>query len=163
MLKKRVQAFTVDMFVIVLANYALMTSFTQFIKTVFFHFSFKTQFFFIHKLNTINSVTILSLMFSYFSIFYFVTNGKTFGKMLVGLKVKSASEEMTLPEAMKRSFSYIVCAMTGSFLFTIPYFRKDQKSLADIFSKTSVIFDEAKPELQLVENPTEVVEEDKAA
>lgn len=167
MLKKRVQAFTVDMFVIILANYTLMTSVTQFIKTVFFHFPFKAQLFLINKLNTINSVTLLSLMFSYFSIFYFVTNGKTFGKMLLGLRVKSSSEEMTLPEAMKRSLSYIVCAMTGSFLFSLPYFRKDQKSLADIFSKTSVTLDEEKVELQLVEEvaelPVEPVEEDKAA
>jgi uncharacterized RDD family membrane protein YckC len=103
MLKKRVQAFTADMFVIVLANYALMTSFTQFIKTIFFHFPFKAQLFLLHKLNMINSVSLLSIMFSYFSIFYFVTNGKTFGKMLLGLTVKSAHDEMSLPEAMKRS------------------------------------------------------------
>lgn len=162
MLKKRVQAFTIDMFIIVLANYALITSYTQFIKTVFFHFPLKAQLFFVQKLNTINSVTLLSLMFSYFSIFYFSTNGKTFGKMLLGLKVKSSHDEMTLPEAMKRSISYIVCAMTGSFLFYLPYIRKDNKSLADLFSKTSVILDDEKTDLKIVEEIQEF-NKDKAA
>jgi uncharacterized RDD family membrane protein YckC len=164
MLKKRVQAFTADMFIIILTNFALMTSFTQFIKTVFFHFPFKAQLFLVHKLNMINSVTLLSIMFSYFSIFYFVTNGKTFGKMLVGLTVHSSSEEMTLIESMKRSIAYIICAMTGSFLFAIPYFRKDKRSLADIFSGTSVSVDSEKLNVQLEATiPAEQFEEDEAA
>ena len=165
MLKKRVQAFTADMFIIVLTNYALITAFSEFVKTVFFHFPFRAQLFLIQKLNTINSVTLLSLMFSYFSIFYFVTNGKTFGKMLLGLKVQSTNEEMTLTEAMKRSFSYIVCAMTGSFLFSLPYFRKDHRSLADIISKTSVVLDEEIPALKVVEpeNIPESYQDDQAA
>jgi uncharacterized RDD family membrane protein YckC len=154
MLKKRVQAFTADMFVIVLTNYALMTSFTQFIKTIFFHFPFKAQLFLVHKFNMINSVSLLSIMFSYFSIFYFVTNGKTFGKMLLGLKVQTDNEEMTLVEAMKRSAAYTFCSVTGSFLFALPYLRKDKKSLADLISKTTVVLDEmpeTKPELALAE------------
>jgi uncharacterized RDD family membrane protein YckC len=163
MLKKRVQAFTADMFIIVLSNYALIAAFTQFVKTVFFHFPFKAQLFLIHKLNTINSVTLLSLMFSYFSVFYFVTNGKTFGKMLLGIKVQSENNEMTLVEAMKRSFSYIFCAMTGSFLFALPYLRKDHRSLADIFSKTNVVLDEVKVELKVVDEVKEVTEEKEAA
>lgn len=164
MLKKRVQAFTADMFIIVLSNYALMTAFTQFVKTVFFHFPFKAQLFLIHKLNTIHSVTLLSLMFSYFSVFYFVTNGKTFGKMLLGLKVQSENEEMTLTESMKRSITYIFCSMTGSFLFSLPYFRKDHRSLADIISNTTVVLDEEKVAVvKLVEEVKEESEEKEAA
>lgn len=170
MLKKRVQAFTADMFIIVVTNYALTTAFTRFLKTVFFHFPIKTQLFLIHKFNMINSVTQLSIMFSYFSIFYFVTNGKTFGKMLLGLSVQSPAGEMTLFESMKRSFSYILCAMTGSFLFALPFLRKDQRSLADIISKTTVISDEEKAKvkvkLEIVEPPplpAEEVTEKKAA
>lgn len=161
MLKKRVQAFTIDMFIVVLANYALMTSFTQFVKTIFFYFPIRTQLFLIQKLNMINSVSLLSIMFAYFSIFYFVTNGKTFGKMIFGLTVKSSHAEMTLTESMKRSFSYLLCAMTGSFLFALPYFRKDKKSLADLFSKTSVGTEDEKSEVKidLLEN----YEEDQAA
>jgi uncharacterized RDD family membrane protein YckC len=113
----------------------------------------------------INSVTLLTIMFSYFSIFYFVTNGRTFGKMLLGLSVKSAHEEMTLNEAMIRSFSYFVCAMTGSFLFCLPFLRKDKRSLADILSKTNVVSDDEKVvvELKLLEHIEHHIEEDKAA
>jgi hypothetical protein len=68
---------------------------------------------------------------------------------------------------MKRSAAYIVCAMTGSFLFSLPYFRKDHKSLADLISKTSVVTDDEKQvvELKLIEHFEEShpMEEDKAA
>ncbi len=113
-----------------------------------------------------NSISLLSIMFAYFSLFYFVTNGKTFGKMLLGLRVVSLQGEITLVEAMKRSISHIFCAMTGSILFALPFMRKDDKSLADIISKTYVISDNDKIKLLVLPaTPSEdaIVEENKAA
>ena len=88
--------------------------------------------------------------------------------MLVGLTVKADYGEMTLLQAMKRSITYIVCAMSGSILFAIPFLRKDRKSLADIISKTNVFLDEEKSALpiELTVKPEEipaVAEEKKAA
>jgi uncharacterized RDD family membrane protein YckC len=166
MLKKRVQAFTIDMFVIILTNYALITSFTQFLKTIFFHLPTRSQLFLISKFNMMNSISLLSIMFAYFSLFYFVTNGKTFGKMLVGLRVVSPKGEITLVEAMKRSISHIFCAMTGSILFALPFMRKDDKSLADLFSKTYVISDSDKIKLLVQPESSKedvAIEEKKAA
>ncbi len=145
MLKKRVYALTTDFFIVVVTNYFLMASFTGFLKTVFFHFPLRAQLFLIHKLSLMTSVSLLSLTFAYFSIFYFVTNGRTMGKTLFGLKVITNDElldsELTLNQSMKRSFSYIVCAMFGSFLFALSFVRKDEKSIADIFSNTNVTYD----------------------
>lgn len=181
MLKKRVQAFTIDMMIIVVTNYALVKSFTHFLRVVFFHLPITSQMFLIKKFNMFNSISILSIAFAYFSIFLYVTNGKTFGKMILGLTVKSENGEITLPEAMKRSFTYIACAMLGSVLFALPFIRKDQKSLADIISKTTVVSDyeeiaavvvvEEQPMATILEltplekeaAKTEVIEEDKAA
>lgn len=141
-LKRRVYAFTTDLGVIVACNYFLMTSFTQFVKTVFFHFPIKVQMLLINKMAIMSSMSLMSLTFAYFSIFYFVTNGRSFGKSMFGLQVKTHDgEELTLKQSMVRAFAYFTCAMLGSFLFALSFIRKDQKSLADVFSGTRVGID----------------------
>lgn len=139
LLKKRTWAMTTDLFIVMTTNYFLMAAFTNFIRTVFFHFPLKAQLFLVHKFSMMTSVTMVSLMFTYFSLFYYVTNGRTMGKTIFGLKVVNADQsEITLFQAMKRSFAYFTCAMLGSFLFGLSFLRKDQKSLADLFSSSSV-------------------------
>lgn len=140
-LKKRVYALTTDLLIVVVTNYFLMASFTNFLKTVFFHFPLHAQLFLVHKLALMTSVSLMSLTFAYFSIFYFVTDGRTMGKTLFGLKVVASTGEITLKQSMQRSFAYFTCAMFGSFLFALSFFRKDHKSLADLFSGTSVAYD----------------------
>ncbi len=66
------------------------------------------------------------------------------GKTLFGLKVHSATGEITLRQSIMRSLAYFTCAITGSFLFALSYIRKDQKSLADVFSGTTVALDDGK-------------------
>lgn len=138
LLKKRVNAFTFDLFLIIGMNYFLMASFTNFLKVMFFHFPIHTQLMLINKFKYIHSLSLISIMFAYFSIFYFTTNGQTMGKMITGLRVKSQSDEMTLKESMIRAISYVVCAWLGSVLFITSFVRKDQKSVADLLSGTSV-------------------------
>jgi uncharacterized RDD family membrane protein YckC len=166
-LKKRVYALTTDFFIVVVTNYFLMASFTNFLKVVFFHFPLRAQLFLIHKLAMMTSVSLMSLTFAYFSIFYFVTNGRTMGKTLFGLKVSTPSGEMTLKQAMQRSFAYFTCAIFGSFLFALSFIRKDAKSLADMFSNTSVVYEKAEvatTEFQLtLLSEIESFEENKAA
>ena len=143
LLKKRVYALTVDFFIVVVTNYFFMASFTNFVKTIFFHLSLRSQMFLITKLSMLSSVSLISLTFAYFSLFYFVTNGRTMGKTLFGLKVETKDQsEMTLVQAMQRSFAYFTCSMLGSFLFALSFVRKDNKSLADLFSGTTVAFDQ---------------------
>lgn len=89
-LKRRVYALTADFFIIVMTNYFLMASLTNFIQTVFFHFPIRAQIFFIQELGMLSSISLMALTFAYFSLFYFVTNGRTMGKTFFGLKVVSA-------------------------------------------------------------------------
>lgn len=138
-LKKRVYALTADLGIIVFTNFFLMASFNQFIHTVFFHFPFEAQLFLIKKMSIINSISLMSLTFTYFTLFYFVTNGRTMGKTLLGLQVKNLDgSELTLNQSILRSLAYFTCAIMGSFLFALSYIRKDEKSLADIFSGSIV-------------------------
>jgi uncharacterized RDD family membrane protein YckC len=148
LIKKRVYALTTDFFIVVMTNYFLMAAFTDFLKTVFFHLSLRSQLFLIKKLSIMSSSSLLSLTFAYFTLFYFVTNGRTMVKSIFGLKVVANQGEMTLAQAMKRSIAYIICAMFGSFLFALSYLRKDQKSLADLFSNTTVTYESAEQEVE---------------
>jgi uncharacterized RDD family membrane protein YckC len=144
MLKKRVYAMTMDLFIVTATNYFMMAAFTNFVRTVFFHFPLKAQVFLINKFSMMTSVAMMSLMFAYFSLFYFVTNGRTMGKTMFGLKVVNDDKsELTLVQSMKRAFAYFGCVMLGSFLFAVSYIRKDQKSLADLFSGSSVALETA--------------------
>jgi uncharacterized RDD family membrane protein YckC len=141
-LRKRVYALTSDFAIIVVANYFFVAAFTRFVQTVFFYFPFRMQLMLINKMAAMSSVSLLALNFTYFSLFYFMTNGRTLGKTIFGLQVKNANgEELTLQQSMFRALAYFTCAMLGSFLFALSYIRKDQKSLADVFSGTTVGLD----------------------
>lgn len=142
LLKKRVNAFTLDLFIVVAMNYFFMAAFTDFLKIVFFHFPITTQLFLVHKFKFVHSISTLSIMFAYFSIFYFTTNGQTMGKMVLGLKVTSKNQELTLKESMIRAASYIGCVWFASLPFLVSFFRKDQKGVACIFSNTKVVLAE---------------------
>lgn len=149
LLKKRTWAMTMDLFIVTATNYFLMAAFTNFVRTVFFHFPIKAQIFLIHKFSTMTTVSMLSLMFAYFSLFLYVTNGRTMGKTIFGLKVVNADQsEITLVQAMKRSFAYFTCAMLGSFLFALSFIRKDQKSLADLVSSSAVVLENHQTETE---------------
>jgi uncharacterized RDD family membrane protein YckC len=138
-LKKRVYAFTTDLSIVVVANYFMMAAFTQFVQTVFFHFPIKTQLFLIHKMGTLSSISLMCFTFTYFSLFYFITNGKTMGKSLFGLQVKNVDgSEISLQQSLTRAIAYFICAIFGSFLFALSFIRKDQKSLADVLSRSVV-------------------------
>lgn len=153
-LKKRVYALTTDFFIIVVSNYFFMASFTHFLRTMFFSFPLRAQIFLIQKLAVVSSISLMSLTFAYFSIFYFVTNGRTMGKTLFGLKVVSPTGELTIVQSMKRAFAYFTCAMFGSFLFALSFIRKDDLSLADIMSGTTVMYDK-KDEVEAALSGTE--------
>ena len=142
LLKKRIYALTMDFFIVVVTNYFLMASFTNFLKTVFFSFPLRAQMFLIQKLAVMSSISLMSLTFAYFSLFYFVTNGRTMGKTMFGLKVVTAdNSEITLKQSLQRAFAYFACAMFGSFLFALSFIRKDNKSLADVLSGTTVAYE----------------------
>lgn len=57
----------------------------------------------------------------------------------MGLQVKNKdSSPLTLWQSISRSLGYILGSVTGFFLFALSWFRKDEKSLADLFSGSYV-------------------------
>ncbi len=143
-LKKRVYALTTDLAIVAVANYFMVAAANRFIQTVFFHFPVKFQLLLIDKMEVFTSISLMSFTFAYFSLFYFMTNGHTMGKSLFGIRVQNVDgSELTLNQSMARSLAYFTCAMTGSFLFALSFIRKDEKSLADVFSNSTVVFESA--------------------
>jgi len=141
-IKRRVYALTVDLGIIVLTNAFLVGAFNQFTRTVFFHLPFKMQLMLMQKSAYMASISMMSLTFAYFTLFYFCTNGRTLGKTIFHLRaVNSDRSEISLKQSIMRALAYFTCAIFGSFLFALSYIRKDEKSLADIFSGMTVIED----------------------
>lgn len=141
-IKRRVYALTVDLGIIVLTNAFLVGSFNEFTRTVFFHLPFKMQLMLMHKSAYMASISMMSLTFAYFTLFYFCTNGRTLGKTIFHLRAVNADRsEISLKQSMMRALAYFTCAIFGSFLFALSYIRKDEKSLADIFSGMSIVED----------------------
>jgi uncharacterized RDD family membrane protein YckC len=142
--KKRVYALTFDFLVITVCNYFLMTAATNFIKTVFFHFPTNFQIMIINKISIMTSISMAIFTFAYFSLFCFLTNGHTLGKSIFNLRVKSNNgSEITLNQSILRTLGYFTCILTGDFLLALSFIRKDEKSLADVFSNTSVVSEDA--------------------
>lgn len=138
-LRRRVYALTTDLGIIVATNAFMVSAFNQFTRTVFFHLPFKMQMTVISKSAYMASISTMALTFAYFTLFYFCTNGRTLGKTFFGLRAVNADKsEMTLKQSIYRALAYFTCAMAGSFLFALSYIRKDEKSLADIFSGMTV-------------------------
>ena len=174
-LQKRVYAFTTDLAIITLSNYFMMSAANRFIQTVFFHFPIKFQLLLINKMEVFTSISLVCFTFAYFSLFYFMTNGHTMGKSLFGLRVENSDgSELTLQQSIARSLAYFTCAMTGSFLLALSFIRKDEKSLADVFSNSLVVLDTPKnagtefqltlvAELEADKEEPEYYEENKAA
>ena len=144
-LKKRTYALTIDLAIIVVTNAFLVSSFNHFTRTVFFHLPVKMQLLVVDKAAYMASVSMMGLVFSYFTLFYYLTDGRTLGKSLFHLRAVNADgSEMSLKQAMFRALATFTCAVTGSFLFALSYIRKDEKSLADVFSGMHVEVESAK-------------------
>lgn len=145
LLKKRVYAITIDLGIIVTTNAFLVSAFNQFTRTVFFHLPVKMQLVLVAKSAYMASISLMALTFAYFTLFNFLTDGRTLGKSFFGIKASSTSgEELTLKQSMLRASAQFTCAMLGSFLFALSWIRKDEKSLADIFAGTIVIEEKSK-------------------
>ncbi len=141
-LKARVYAFTLDLLVINVLNFFLISQFTRFLQHFFFHFPLSFQIQMITQFKFYQSISLLSLSFAYFCLFNYATDGRTLGKAIFQIKISSLNyQSMTLSKAIWRSFIYQTMIVTGSILFIVAFFRKDQRGIQDILSSSYVHFE----------------------
>tara|TARA_R110002049_G_scaffold237190_5_gene410281 strand:- start:146 stop:694 length:549 start_codon:yes stop_codon:yes gene_type:complete len=143
--KHRVYAFTFDMFMVGMTSKLIMLTYRSFFTSFFYQLKYHVQQSVVAGLPVVHLSVLMAVFFSYFFISYYTSEGKTLGKMIFGLRVYSPAKpeiHLSLAESAKRSLGYLVCYVTGLFLFALPLFRKDQKGVPDFFSNTEVVFED---------------------
>lgn len=147
-IQKRILAFTIDIFVILFLQKALLWAYKDLLHNMMVHMPMYEKKITQAYLPLMEFFTILTVYFFYFSISLYWGQGRTLGKAILGLKVYSLSSEHgpNLLESFQRALGYLVCYMSANLLFILPVIRKDGKGLADWISGTFVVPENFKPE-----------------
>ncbi len=145
LLKRRVMAFCVDLYAIVMIKIMMTLAYTSFFKAFFFQLPVLKQKRMVEGLMTLDLYIAPIIFFTYFFVSYFSGEGKTVGKLMFKISVVRPDLKNdyfpNMKESFARTIAYMACYMTAGLLFLLPFFRKDQKSLADLWSKTMVMND----------------------
>jgi len=146
-LRRRVNAFIIDLLAISMARSLLLYTYIKFMSKYFYALTFDVDF--LSHLYVLGNFLTITLFMGYFICCYYMGDGQTLGKLVFKLKVKSLrSSKLTLSESFMRSFGYLFCYLNFFLLFLIPFMTRDQKGLPDWISSTSVINLEEKKEYE---------------
>ena len=135
-LNRRVKAFIIDLLVISSVRSIFIFIYLNKIRSFLFLDILKD----IHLLTSFLTIIIFS---GYFICSYYLSNGKTLGKLIFKLRVKSQqNSELKVSECFIRSFGYLFCLLNFFFLFLIPFITRNQKGIPDYISNTYIKLDE---------------------
>lgn len=150
-LAKRISAFVIDLFTIILLKTAIDVSYAIFLNNFYFFLNLQQQ-------NTLSSGnlpmhwTITMIIFwTYFIYCHYTLEGKTFGKM--AMKIRTINDEFifiqkfkdytpTLKMAFRRTLGYFVCYLSFGTFFGFSFFSEDQRGVPDYFSSSRTVSDE---------------------
>ncbi|WP_372654897.1 RDD family protein [Halobacteriovorax sp.] len=140
--KDRMYAFTMDLFLIGIINKAILFTYTSFIHSFFHQLPLGVRSNLQNKLQAVNSLNFLVVFIGYFLLSYYLSEGKTPGKIMFNLKVQcphTHSDQLSLKTSVLRTLGYFVTIPTGFTLLLIPCFRKDGKGIPDWLSDSFVM------------------------
>lgn len=135
---KRINAFTIDLFLIFVIKEITINSFVKSLDLIFFRFPFKVQYFLSTEFSIFSNVTWMSIFFAYFTLFPFLSNGRTPGKYILGLRVYAKDHELNLYQCMGRSLFYLFSIFTLCLPFLPTIYKKNHLGWGDMMSKTKV-------------------------
>jgi uncharacterized RDD family membrane protein YckC len=86
-------------------------------------------------------VTLLILYINYFLVSIFLSQGKTLGKTLIGLRIIGEDNlgQISVKQSFMRSLGYTLCYIGGLILFVLPFINRKNKGIPDWISHTHVI------------------------
>lgn len=141
LLKKRVMAFTIDLFCIVFTAKILALSYSLFLRTFAYPLYNSIGSTLPHLSAALEAVGMLALYGAYFFLCLYLSQGKTLGKVVMGLRVVSRETpgEYTLWQAIGRTSGYYVGYFTGMVVFGLCLTNRRQAGLHDWLSDSQVI------------------------
>lgn len=141
-LYRRTFAFILDLLVVDCLRHAFFVAYSACIYTYFPFLRASQKHALMDNLIRIDMAVFLLVFMAYFTAVPFLSQGKTLGKMILGLKIEAVESEGELSDftrAFLRAMGQVVAYLSIGTLFFIAYFRKDQRSLADFMAGTKVI------------------------
>ena len=139
MLKKRVFAFTVDFYIITFLYKGLMAIYVSFLQKSLFFLPLAVKKALLINLAPIEFLIFTVIFWGHFTCCYFMSNGKSPGKVLFGLQVYSdLDRSLGLRDCLLRTMGYYLCYLPLCLPFIIPFLRSDERGLPDWPSRTHV-------------------------
>jgi uncharacterized RDD family membrane protein YckC len=160
-LKDRSYAFFTDIFLIGIINRAIMFTYANFIRTFFYQMPYSVQKSLNEKMFEINTMSFFVVFWGYFLLSYYLSEGKTPGKIIFHLKVQSPHTHeghLSLKACAMRTLGYFVSMPSFFALLAIPYFRKDKKGIPDMLSNTFVMSVKEERFIHSLEDETSVAQ-----
>lgn len=145
LIKKRIYAFLIDITVI---NFFKFFSLIIYLKTVgtFLRAVPQNKESLFTNLYLLDNYLFIVFFIGYFVTCFFLTNGKTLGKIIFNLEIKNIKEDETFfDQYLLRTFAYLFCYLNGVFLLLIPLFTKSGKGIPDWISGTKVVANNETP------------------
>lgn len=148
--QRRVMAFTIDLFFIVVCTKLMVFSYTLFLQKFSYPIYHGLRDSLPYLMEYLEAVTILIFYGSYFFLSLYLSQGKTIGKTVMGLKVISHENpgEIYWWQALSRTIGYYAGYMSGLILFALPLTNKRRLGVQDWISTTQNITDHQWDEMQ---------------
>ncbi len=139
-LKRRIYAFLMDLVVIYLLKFITLTIYLRTLGVFVRAIPLENKENLFSNLYLLNSFLLITIFVGYFTSCFFITEGRTLGKLLFNLKVSTTvGNEVVFDQYLLRTFTYLFCFLNGLFLLLIPFLTKSGKGLPDWISGTEVI------------------------
>jgi uncharacterized RDD family membrane protein YckC len=147
---KRGIAFVVDLLTISLLKTAMTASFAIYLNSYLTPVNRLAKIELSQGNIAIHALVFLSVYFGYFLYSTFIMNGKTLGKIVMGLTVvndlfyRSKSElnsDVSFNAAFKRSVGYLLCYFSFGTFFIFNFSSEDKRGLSDFISGSRTVSD----------------------
>lgn len=140
LLRQRIYAFSIDLFAILSLNKILTVTYMGYLRE-FAWPMYRTFSDGHHLVQEAEILTMLILYTNYFLVSLYLSQGKTLGKTLIGIRVvgEESMGKITLRQSFMRSLGYTLCYMGGLLLFGLPFLNRKNKGVPDWLSHTHVI------------------------
>ncbi len=150
-LTKRIIAFGIDLASIMIVKTSLHTAYAIFINQFFSPINGHQRAQIIQGSLRCHALTFIAIYTSYFLYTSFILDGKTLGKMTMGLRVidegfiqdhNQEEYRMTFQNSIRRSIGYLMCYLSFGTFFIFNFSSEDKRGLPDYLSNSRTVSDD---------------------
>ncbi|MAZ47656.1 MAG: hypothetical protein CME65_03785 [Halobacteriovoraceae bacterium] len=154
---KRALALIVDLSTLTVLNVGIHNGYNLFVSEFLGPVNYENQYKLIQGDMAFSATIYLVLYFSYFLYCTYIMNGKTLGKMAMGLTVikenyvhnmKEDQIHLTFSESAKRAAGYLGCLLSFGVFFVFTFASEDNRGLADYLSGSRTVSDKWLKQMQ---------------